>query len=72
MGKEEIKRCVLIGIVAGITAAITMMGSVYAFIYIYDAYKEYRNESAIKAGASSHCERPGLQDINSDKRTNFE
>jgi len=55
MKKEEIKRCVLIGVVAGITAAIALLGTVYVAIYIQDAYRKHRNECAIKAGATSHC-----------------
>jgi ribosomal protein L37AE/L43A len=46
--KEDIKKSVLIGVVGGFTAAVSLLGLVWAYIEITDWYKEYQRKEAIE------------------------
>ena len=48
MTKEDIKKSVLIGVVGGLTAAVSLLALVWAYIEITDWYKEYQRKEAIE------------------------
>ena len=70
MTKEDIKKSVLIGVVGGFTAAVSLLGLVWAYIEITDWYKEYQRKETIERIESpspdrrsgSHC--PKCQSTN--------
>lgn len=66
MNKQDIKKCVLIGIVAGIVTAFTFAGIMFGYTEVSYYYRKYKEEQAIKAGACSHCERESLRGIYND------
>jgi len=63
MTKEDKKKAVLTGIVSGITTAITLLVLTWTYIEVMDWYRDYREKQAIKCGATSHCERPGVNEF---------
>ena len=42
MRKEDIKKAVLTGVIGGITAAVTILVLIWAYIYLVDWYQEYK------------------------------
>lgn len=52
MTKEDIKKSVLTGIVGGITTAITILVLLWAYIFITDWYKDYKQQKETERIAS--------------------
>ena len=44
MIKEDIKKAMLTGIVSGITAAVTLLGLLWGYIFITDWYRDYQQK----------------------------
>ncbi len=55
MTKEEWKKSVIIGIVAGVVGAIMMLALLWGYIRITDWYKEYKRNTTSIEGDRSHC-----------------
>lgn len=53
MTKEDIKKAVLTGVIGGITAAVTVLVLIWAYIFLGDWYKEYKREKAQEELAST-------------------
>lgn len=52
MKKDDIKKAVLTGIVGGITAAVTILVLLWAYIIIIDWYKDYKQQQETERIAS--------------------
>ena len=52
MTKEDIKKSVLTGIVGGITAAVTILVLLWAYIFIIGWYKDYKQQKEAERIAS--------------------
>lgn len=63
MTKEDIKKSILIGVVSGFTATITLLFAVWVHTLILDWYRDYKEKIAIENGATSHCDRPGVKEM---------
>lgn len=48
MDRNEIKKAILIGIVAGVSGAITILAAVNAYIVVEQWYKDYKQELSQK------------------------
>ena len=52
MKKDDIKKAVLTGIVGGITAAVTILVLLWAYIFLTDWYKDYKQQKETERIAS--------------------
>ena len=53
MTREDIKKAVLTGVIGGITAAVTVLVLLWAYIFLEDWYKEHKRERVREEFAST-------------------
>ena len=63
MTKDDIKKSIIIGVVSGFTAALTLVFAVWAHTVIIHRYRDYSERIGIERGASSHCDRPDMKEL---------
>ena len=60
MTKETIKSAILTGVVGGITAAATLLISLWLYITIEEWYGDYKRNQIEKQASATHCCNPGV------------
>lgn len=60
MTKETVKSAILTGVVGGVTAAATLLISLWLYITIEEWYREYRCNQTEKQASATHCCNPGV------------
>lgn len=63
MTREDIKKSILVGVISGFTAALTLLFVVWAHTVVTHWYRDYSERVGIEQGVSSHCDRPGMKEL---------
>lgn len=60
MTKETVKSAILAGVVGGVTAAATLLISLWLYITIEEWYRDYKRNQTEKQASAIHCCSPGV------------